>query len=150
MHYRHKNRLLTTIVTGITFLLVLVLFFILNATMSTEITLLVTFGVGIFLLTIYHFYLYEHCHEHTTMINNLTQIYFGAILIMAILIMLVLRLFFSIELVDSYIILSLIVLGTVFLTLGPYDRFLEEHIGRRFPMNAPAHKSTKKSSTKRK
>ncbi len=145
MHYRHKNRILTTIVTGITFLLVLVLFFILNATMSTEITLLITFGVGVLLLTLYHFYLYEHCHEHTTMINNLTQIYFGVILIAAIVFMLLLRLFFSVELVDSYIILSLIVLGTVFLTLGPYDRFLEEHIGKRFPMNAP-----KKTHAKRK
>lgn len=144
MHYRHKNRILTTIVTGITFLLVLVLFFILNATMSTEITLLVTFGVGIFLLTIYHFYLYEHCHEHTTMINNLTQIYFGVILLVAIAMMLLLRLVFSVELIDSYIILSLIVLATVFLTLGPYDRFLEEHIGKRFPMNAPVKKPAKK------
>ena len=138
LHHRHKHRILTTIVTLIAFVLSIDVFFFLEDALGLEISLLVTFAVGILFLTIYHLYAYEHCHEHATMVNNLTQIYFGAILLAGIIATFILRWLFEIEIINSYIILSLIVIGLVIITLKPFDQFLEGHLGTRFPMHAPS------------
>ena len=153
LHYRHKNRLLTTIFTAIALLLCFNIYFILVQFMTLEMSLILTFATGILVLTLYHLYVYEHCHEHITMINNLTQVYFGVVLLVSLFAMLLLRWVFGVDLVTSYIVLSLLVIGTIFLTLGPYDRFLESHIGGRFPMDAPQpthHHTTKKKAVLRK
>lgn len=137
LHHRHKHRILTTIVTLIAVVLSINVFFLVGG-QNLESALLITFGAGIFFLTLYHLYAYEHCHERLTMINNLTQIYFGAILLLSIVFIFLLRWLFNVAIIDSYLIMSGIVLVTVFLTLGSYDRFLEDHVGKRFPVKAPS------------
>lgn len=153
LHYRHKNRILTTLFTGIAVVLCFNIYMILIQFLALEMSLILTFAAGILVLTLYHLYLYEHCHEHLTMINNLTQVYFGVVLLASIFVMLILRWLFNVDFVTSYILLSLIVLGTIFFTLGPYDRFLEAHVNEKFPMQAPKpthHKSSTKKTVKRK
>jgi hypothetical protein len=137
---RHKQRILTTIVTISTFLVGLLLFLALSASMSLEVTLIITFLVCIALLTGYQVHHYQYCHEHATLVNTLTQIYAGSILIAGILIMLLLKLILAIEFTTSYIILSLIIIVLVFLTLGKYDEFLEEHVPKRLAALQPKKK----------
>jgi hypothetical protein len=128
---RHRQRILTTIVTLCVFLFAFILFVLLSRLLSLEMSLILTFLVAITLLTVYQLYHYRFCHEHATLVNTLTQIYAGTILVVGILIMLILKLLLGIEYVTSYIILSAVVILLVFLTLGRYDEFLEEHVPRR-------------------
>jgi len=149
LHHRHKQRLLGTIVTLIAILLCLDVYLILSQYVSLELSLLLTFGVGILLLSLYHLYNYRHCHEHVTMINNLTQTYFGVVLLFSIILILLLRAVFLIEIVNAYIIMSVLVILLVFLTLGPYDRFLEEHLAVRFPTAVPQPRRTEPKAKKK-
>lgn len=128
---RHKQRLLTTIVTVNVFLACFLLFFLLSRAIDLEMTLILTFLAGIVMLTGYQVHHYRYCHEHTTIVNTLTQIYAGTILTIALLLILLLRWLFGVEVGTSYIILSAIVILLVFLTLGRYDEFLESHVPHR-------------------
>lgn len=128
---RHKQRILTTIVVLCVFLLSFIVFVLCSQVASLETTLVITFLIAILALTLYQSYNYRFCHERVTLVNTLTQIYFGVILIVSLLLMLLLQWLFSIEITTSYIILSAIVILFVFLTLQRYDAFLEEHVPRR-------------------
>jgi len=141
---RHKQRILTTLVTVSVFLFSFIVFVLLSNLLSLEMSLVITFLVAITLLTIYQVYHYRFCHEHITLVNTLTQIYAGTILIAGILIMLILKLGLSIDFVTSYLILSLVVILLVFLTLRRYDEFLEEHVPRRLARVQPQPQKKRK------
>lgn len=128
---RHKQRILTTIVTASVFVLGVLLFFLLSQRLSLESTLVWTFLACIICLTGYQAYHYRFCHEHVTIVNTLTQIYAGAILSAGIVVMLLLKALLGIDIVTSYIILSATIILLVFLTVGTYDEFLETHVPKR-------------------
>lgn len=135
VHHRHKQRILTTIVSLITFVICADFFLLLRG--SPETKLLLTFGLAMILLTLYHWYNYRHCHEHITMINNLTQIYLALVVIVSMILIFILRAIFSL---NTFIWFSVIVVVLTLSTQNHLDAFLENHILKRFPMAVPAKK----------
>jgi hypothetical protein len=139
LHHRHKQRILTTIVTLIIFIIAADTFIILNPVLELETSLLFAFAVAIGLTTAYQCYNYRHSHEHVTLVNTLTQIFMGTILFASAVIMLLLRAIFQIDVLNSYLYMSLIVIILIFIFLKRFDEFLEREVQGKFPMGkAPA------------
>jgi hypothetical protein len=134
IHHRHKQRILTTIITLIILTIALDVFIILSPVLDPATTLLYAFTVAIGLTVAYQCYNYRHSHEHITLVNTLTQIFLGSILFVACLIMLALQTFYSIDILDSYLYLSVIVIIFTFVFLKRFDTFLEKEVQERFPM----------------
>lgn len=145
LHHRHKQRILTTIVTLIIFIISIDVFIVLQRVLDLPSTLLYAFTVAIGLTTAYQCYNYRHSHEHTTLVNTLTQIFLGSVLFVSAIIMLLLQTFAGIDVLDSYLYMSILVIIITFLFLKRFDEFLEREVQARFPMNAPAphHQSHK-------
>ena len=141
LHHRHKQRILTTIITLIIFFIALDVFVILTPVLTPETGLLYAFTVAIGLIVIYQTYNYRHSHEHITLVNTLTQIFLGTILFAICIIMLLLQAFFEIDIMTSYLILSLLVIVFTFVFLRRFDAFLEKETQSKFPMSqVPAPK----------
>jgi hypothetical protein len=147
LHHRHKQRILTTIITLMIFIIAADTFIILQRILDLPTTLLYAFTVAIGLTTAYQCYNYRHSHEHTTLVNTLTQIFLGSVLFVSALIMLLLQAFIGIDILDSYLYMSLLVIVVTFLFLKRFDEFLEQEVQDHFPMSAapaprtnPAHK----------
>lgn len=142
LHHRHKQRMLTTIITLFILLVAVDVFIFLQPALPLEVAALYAFTVAIGLTVAYQCYNYRHSHEHITLVNTLTQIFLGTVLFIAAIIMLVLHAFFSIDIVDSYLYLSLLVIILTFLFLRHFDEFLEKEVQQKFPMgHAPAPKA---------
>ena len=142
LHHRHKQRLLTTIILLMIFVVALDTFLILEPVLPIETSLLFAFCVAIGLTVAYQCYNYRHSHEHITLVNTLTQIFLGTVLFVAAVIILLLQAFAGIEMVDSYLYLSLAVILLIFIFLKRFDEFLEREVQARFPMgHAPAPKA---------
>jgi hypothetical protein len=134
MHHRHKQRILTTIVTLITLTIALDVYIVLAPVLDLTTALLYAFTVAIGLTVAYQCYNYRHSHEHITLVNTLTQIFLGTILFAASLVMLLLQAFLSIDILDSYLYLSVAVIVLTFIFLKRFDAFLEKEVQERFPM----------------
>jgi FlaA1/EpsC-like NDP-sugar epimerase len=142
LHHRHKQRLLTTVILLIIFVVALDTYLILAPALTMETALLFAFTVAIGLTVAYQCYNYRHSHEHVTLVNTLTQIFLGTILFTAAVIMLLLQTFAGIDIIDSYLYLSLIVIFFTFLFLKRFDEFLEREAQVKFPMgHAPVPKA---------
>lgn len=147
LHHRHKQRILTTLITLIIFIIAADVFIILQKTLDLQTTLLYAFTVAVGLTTAYQCYNYRHSHEHITLVNTLTQIFLGSILFVSAILMLLLQLFFGIDILDSYLYMSLLVILITFLFLKRFDRFLEREVQEHFPMGrvpAPKENPVKK------
>src|SRR5687768_6948790 len=121
LHHRHKQRVLTTIVTFIILFVAIDLFMVLYSVLPAEVALLYAFTVAIGLTVAYQCYNYRHSHEHLTLVNTLTQIFLGTILFIAAIIMLLLQTFAATDIIDSYLYLSLLVIVMTFLFLRRFD-----------------------------
>lgn len=142
LHHRHKQRLLTTIITLIILIIAVDTFIILNPSFELETSLLFAFAVAIGLTTAYQCYNHRHSHEHATLVNTLTQIFLGTILFIATILILLLHALFQIDILDSYLYMSLAVILLTFIFLKRFDEFLEREVQQKFPMgNAPAPKA---------
>jgi hypothetical protein len=134
LHHRHKQRILTTIITLIILIIGVDVYLILSPMLDLATALLYAFTVVIGLTVVYQSYNYRHSHEHTTLVNTLTQIFLGTILFTTCMLMLLLQAIFSIDIIDSYLILSIITILFTFIFLKKFDRFLEEEVTKKFPM----------------
>jgi hypothetical protein len=153
LHHRHKQRILTTIITLIIFIIAADVFIILQRVLDLPTTLLYAFTVAIGLTTAYQCYNYRHSHEHMTLVNTLTQIFLGSVLFVSAVIMLLLQAFLGIDILDSYLYMSILVIIITFLFLKRFDEFLEREVQDRFPMSAaptPRVNPTKKMEFKHK
>lgn len=143
IHHRHKQRILTTITTLIIFTIAADVFIILSPALDLATSLLYAFTVAIGLTVAYQCYNYKHSHEHLTLVNTLTQVFLGTILFAASIVMLLLQAFLDIDIVDSYLYLSLVVIILTFIFLKRFDAFLEREVQERFPMgHVPEPKHT--------
>jgi hypothetical protein len=139
LHHRHKQRILTTIVMLIAFLIAIDAYIILSPVLEMEVALLFSFAVAIGIITAYQCYNYRHSHEHITLVNTLTQIFMGTILFASAVLILVLHTMFGWDVLNSYILLSVLVIALTFLFLKQFDQFLEREVQRIAPMgNAPS------------
>ena len=134
IHHRHKQRILTTITTLIIFTITVDVFIILSPALDLATALLYAFTVAIGLTVAYQCYNYRHSHEHLTLVNTLTQVFLGTILFAASVVMLLLQAFLNIDIIDSYLYLSLVVIILTFIFLKRFDAFLEREVQERFPM----------------
>jgi|GEM_PF-3605662 len=142
LHHRHKQRILTTITTLVIFTIALDVFLFLQPILDLQTALLYAFTVAIGLVTAYQCYNYRHSHEHLTLVNTLTQIFLGTVLFASALTMLFLQAFFDIDILDSYLYLSVLVILLTFIFLKSFDTFLESEVKDRFPMSeVPTPKS---------
>lgn len=146
-HHRHKQRTLAMAAWIIIFTIAVDVFFMLKPILSDEVALLYAFAVAVGLTVAYQTYHYRHSHEHHVLVNTLTQIYLGAILFVSAVVMLLLHAFFGIDVIDSYLVLSLMVILLTFLSLGLFDMFLKQELKRKFPMSETP--SPKKAGRKR-
>lgn len=141
LHHRHKQRVLTTIVMLIILFIAIDIFILLQPVLELEVAVLYAFTIAIGLTVVYQCYNYTHSHEHMTLVNTLTQIFLGTVLFIAAIIMLLLQAFARIDIINSYLSLSLLVIMLTFLSLGRFDEFLEREVQQKFPMgHAPAPK----------
>jgi hypothetical protein len=136
LHHRHKQRILTTVATLIAFVIGVDAFIILQPIVEMSIALLFSFAAAIGVVTAYQCYNYRHSHEHLTLVNTLTQIFMGTVLFAGAILILLLQAFFGMEVTDSYLVLSLLVIFLTFLSLRGFDEFLEREVQQRFPMAA--------------
>ncbi len=144
-HHRHKQRTLSVIVFLLIFTVATDVYFILSPAYGLEAALLFAFTVAIGLTVTYQCYNYRHSHEHHVMLNTLTQIYLGTILFACCVLILLLHAFLGLDILDGYIILSLIVLLLTFLSLGHFEEWVTHHMGRKFKAStAPKPKARKK------
>ncbi len=134
LHHRHKQRILTTIITLIIFVIGIDVYLILSPILDLPTALLYAFTVTIGLTVIYQSYNYRHSHEHTTLVNTLTQIFLGTVLFTTCVIMLLLQSIFLIDIINSYLVLSIITILFTFIFLKKFDRFLEDEVTKKFPM----------------
>jgi hypothetical protein len=145
LHHRHKQRLLTTIVSLIVLSVAVDVFIFLMPILPLEVCLLYSFTVAIGLVTAYQCYNYRHSHEHLTLVNTLTQIFLGTILFVASIIILVLYALTGMDIINALLILSVIVVIITFLFLKRFDEFLEREVQGKFPMGvapSPHHGSS--------
>lgn len=134
LHHRHKQRILTTLITLITLVIGIDVYLILSPVLDPAIALLYSFTVVIGLSVVYQGYNYRHSHEYATLVNTLTQMYLGTVLFTTCTIMLIVQALFSLNIIDSYLILSIITILTTFIFLKEFDNFLAEEITKKFPM----------------
>jgi multisubunit Na+/H+ antiporter MnhB subunit len=145
LHHRHKQRILTTIALLSVFTLSLDVFLLLQPATGLDVSLLFAFTVAIGLITAYQCYNYRHSHEHLTAVNTLTQVFLGSVLFASCVLILILHAFFGVDIINSYISLSVIVVLLTFLLLRRFDEFLEREVGARFPMGqAPPPRNARK------
>jgi hypothetical protein len=135
LHHRHKQRILTTLVTLITLTIAVDTFIVLSPLLAQATALLYAFAVGIGIITAYECYGYRHSYERSTIINTLTQIFLGAVLFGCIVISLLLNVFLQMTAINSYLTLCTLVLLTTFLLLRKFDTFLQREVQQRFPMS---------------
>lgn len=142
LHHRHKQRILTTIISLIVLFISIDVYLFLEPVIGMETALLYSFTVAIGLVVVYQCYNYRHSHEHLTLVNTLTQIFLGSVLFFSAVLMLVLQAIFGIDVLDSYLALSLIVIVLTFVFLKRFDAFLEREVSAKFPMgDAPSPKA---------
>jgi hypothetical protein len=149
LHHRHKQRILTTIVMLIAFLIAVDSYIILQPITEMSVALVFSFAVAIGIITAYQCYNHRHSHEHITLINTLTQIFMGTILFVSAIIILLLHAFFGFDVIDSYLALSVLVIILTFIFLKQFDQFLEKEVQKIVPMSTvPAPKRAAKPAKK--